>query len=138
MLDFFVVHCVHTIYRRDFSVFPLEFPRSILILFTFGLQMFASLEPYIGYADGASCSTHNLSFAAWAIYDPNGELVSLQGICISLSTNNITEYITMIELLSNSISHGIHCIVIILESQLVVLLLTNVYSVRSPNMFHMS
>jgi len=44
--------------------------------------MLEPLEPFVGYADGASHSTQNLSFAAWAIFTPSGELVSFQGICI--------------------------------------------------------
>lgn len=119
------------------SVFPSEFPRFLLILFIFGLQMLASLKPYVGYVNCSSHSTQNLSFVGWAIYAPNGELVSLQGICISLSTNNIVEYSAMIELLSDAISHGIRHIVIRLDSQLVVLQLTNVFSVRIPTMFRM-
>ena len=49
----------------------------LLILFTFGLQMLTSLEPYVGYADGASRSTQNLSSATWAIFAPDGKLVSV-------------------------------------------------------------
>ena len=39
-----------------------------------------SITPYVGFADGASHSTRNLSSAAWLIYDPAGELIDLQGI----------------------------------------------------------
>ena len=42
------------------------------------LQM--SITPYVGFADGASRSTRNLSSTAWVIYDPAGELIELQGI----------------------------------------------------------
>ena len=87
--------------------------------------MFESSEPFVGYANGA---THNLSSAAWAIFAPNDELVSFQGICIGRSTNNITEYSTLIELLSDVISFGINRIIIRLDSQLVVLQLTSVYT----------
>ena len=65
--------------------------------------MSKSSEPFFGYADGASRSTQNLSFAVWAIFAPNDELVSFQGICIGRSTKNITEYSTLIELLSDAI-----------------------------------
>ena len=70
----------------------------------------------------------------WAIFTPNDELVSFQGICIGRSTNNITEYSTLIELLSDSISFGINRIIIRLDSQLVVLQLTSVYIVRNPTL----
>lgn len=98
------------------SVFPSEFPRFLLIMFTFGLQMLTSLEPYIGYVDGVSRSTWNVSSVSWTIYAPNCELVSLQGICIELSKNNITTYSMVIEPLSNVISHGICHIIIRLDS----------------------
>ena len=77
--------------------------------------MSTSLEPYIGYSDGASRSTQNLSSVAWAIFAPNGELVSMQGICIGRSTNNIVDYSVVVELLSNVILHGICDIVIRLD-----------------------
>lgn len=69
--------------------------------------MSEALEPFIGYADGASRSTHNLSYATWAIFAPSGELMSFQGICIGRSTNNIAEYNALIELFSDVISLGI-------------------------------
>ena len=75
-----------------------------------------------------------LSFAEWAIFAPNDELVSFQGIFIGRSTNNIAEYSALIELLSDAISFGINCIIIRLDSQLVVLQLTSVYIVRNPTL----
>jgi len=53
--------------------------------------------PYIGFADGACRSTHNLSSAAWVIYDPHGELIDLQGVCLGCTTNNVAEYSAVIE-----------------------------------------
>ena len=95
------------------------------------------LKPFFGYANGASRSTQNLSTAAWAIFTPNGELVSFQGICISRLTKNIAEYSALIELLSDAISFGINRIIIRLDSQLVVLQLTSVYTVRNPTLHRM-
>ena len=83
--------------------------------------MTESLEPFIGYPDGASHSTQNLSSATWAIFAPGGKLVSFQGICIGRSTNNIIEYSALIKILSDAISFGINRIIIRLDSQLVVL-----------------
>ena len=97
-------------------------------------QMYKYLEPLVGYADGASHSTQNLSSAAWAIFSLNDELVSFQGICIGRSTNNITEYSTLIKLLCNAISFGINHIIIRLDSQHVVLQLNSVYIVRNPTL----
>jgi ribonuclease HI len=92
------------------------------------------LLPYIGFADGASRSSRNLASAAWAIYAPTNELISLQGVCLGRETNNIAEYSTVIELLVDVISPGICCLVVRLDSQLVVLQLSNVYSIRSPTL----
>ena len=94
-------------------------------------------ETYVGYADGASRSTRNLSSAAWAIFDPSGELVSFRGVCIGRSTNNIAEYSALIELLSDTIAHGIRQLIVRLDSQLVVLQLSGIYSVRNPAIYRM-
>ena len=91
--------------------------------------MSESLEPFVGYVNGASRSMQNLSSLAWAIFAPSGKLVSFRGICIGQSTNNITEYSTLIELLSDAISLGIRQIIIRMDSQLVVLQLTGVYTI---------
>ena len=99
--------------------------------------MFESLEPFVGYADGSICSTQNLSSAAWVIFAPGGELVSFQGICISRTTNNIVEYSALIKFLSNSISYGINRIIISLDSQLVILQLTSVYTIWNRTFHHM-
>ena len=95
------------------------------------------LEPFVGYVDGASRSTQNLSFAAWAIFTLNGELVSFQGIFIGRSTNNIVEYSALIKILSDAISFGINCIIIRLDSQLVVLQLTSIYTIRNPTLLRL-
>ena len=85
--------------------------------------------PYIGFANGASRSTQNLASAAWAIYAPTNELISLRGICLGRATNNIAEYSVVVELLVDAISLGIRHLVVRLDSQLVVLQLINVYSI---------
>ena len=54
------------------------------------------IEPLCQFVDGAYHSTRTLSSTAWAIYDPNGELVNLQGICLGRTTNNIAEYSAVI------------------------------------------
>jgi ribonuclease HI len=85
--------------------------------------------PYIGFADGASRSTQNLASVAWAIYAPTDELISLHGVFLGRATNNITEYNAVIELLTNVVSLGIRHLIVRLDSQLVVLQLSNVYSI---------
>lgn len=79
------------------------------------------LEYFVGYADGASRSSRNLSSVAWAIFYPSSELVSFRRVCIGRSTNNIAEYSALIELLSDAITHGIHRLVVRLDSELVIL-----------------
>jgi ribonuclease HI len=96
--------------------------------------MSESSLPYIGFADGACHSTQNLASAAWAIYAPTNEPVSLRGACLDRATNNIAEYSVVIELLVDAISLGIRHLVVRLDSQLVVLQLTNIYSIRSPTL----
>jgi len=100
----------------------------------FDCQMSEYSLPYIGFADSASHSTRNLAFAAWAIYAPTNELISLRGVCLGQATNNIAEYSAVIELLVEGISLGIRRLVVRLDSQLVVLQLSNVYSIRSPTL----
>jgi ribonuclease HI len=100
----------------------------------FDCQMSEYSLPYIGFADGASRSTQNLASAAWAIYAPTNELISLRGVCLGRATNNIAEYSAVIELLVDAISLGIRRLVVRLDSQLVVLQLSNVYSIRSPTL----
>jgi ribonuclease HI len=90
--------------------------------------------PYIGFADGASRSTQNLASTAWAIYAPTNELISLRGVCLGRATNNIAEYSVVIELLVDVVSLGICRLVVRLDSQLVVLQLSNVYSIQSPTL----
>jgi hypothetical protein len=92
-----------------------------------GFHMSESSLPHFGFTDGTSRSTQNLASAAWAIYAPTNELISLHGVCLGCATNNIAEYSAVIELLTESISLCIHHLVIRLDLYLVVLQLSNVY-----------
>jgi hypothetical protein len=83
-----------------------------LCYIVFGFHMSESSLPHIGFPDGASCSTQNLAFVAWAIYAPTNELITLRGVCLGRATNNIVEYSVVIELLIDSISLGIHRLVV--------------------------
>ena len=56
---------------------------------------------------------------------------------IGQSTNNIAKYNTLIELLSDAIAYGIRQLVVWLDSQLVILQLTGIYSVRNAAIYHM-
>jgi ribonuclease HI len=91
--------------------------------------MSESSLPYIDFVDGASRSTQNLASTAWEIYAPTNELVSLRGVCLDRATNNIAKYSIVIELLIDVISLGIHHLVVRLDSELVVLQLSNAYTI---------
>eukprot|EP00253_Pinus_taeda_P033561 PITA_33561 len=43
-------------------------------------EMSTPLQTYIGFADGTCHSTRNISSAAWVIYSPSYELVSMHGV----------------------------------------------------------
>ena len=92
-----------------------------------------SINPFVGFAYGASRSIRNLSSAAWVIYDLAGELVNLQGVCLGHATNNIAEYSVVLELLTELLDLGIRELLVYLDSQLVVLQLNGHYSVRNPS-----
>ena len=94
--------------------------------------MSTPLQTYIGFADGACRSTQNISSAAWVIYSPSDELVSMHGVSLGQTTNNIAEYSAVIELLSESISFGIRSLIVRLDFELVVLQLNRVYAIRNP------
>jgi ribonuclease HI len=89
---------------------------TLTITLCFDCQMSEYSLPYIGFADGASRSTRNLASAAWAIYAPTNEFISLRGVCLGQATNNIAEYSTVIELLVDAISLGILRLVVRLDS----------------------
>ena len=96
-----------------------------------------SITPFVGFADGASRSTRNLSSAAWVIYDPVGELVNLQGVFLGPITNNVVKYSAIVELLNETVSLSIHALLVYLDSQLVVLQLNGHYSVRNPSILRL-
>ena len=96
-----------------------------------------SSAPYVGFADGACRSTRNLSSAAWVIYDPHGELIDFQGVCLGRTTNNVAEYCVVIELLVEAINLGIRALVVNLDSQLVVHQLNGRYSVRDQRILRL-
>ena len=75
---------------------------------------------YIGFTDGVSRHTQNSTSAAWVIYAPTGQVLSSAGICLWPSLVNVAEYSAVIELLCDSISHGVNSLEVHLDSQLVV------------------
>jgi ribonuclease HI len=74
---------------------------------------------FIGFAYGASRHTQNISSASWVIYHFD-ELVSLGGVCLGSTTDNVAEYHVVIGILNKASSLGISRIIINLDSQLMV------------------
>ena len=79
-----------------------------------------SFERFVGFADGASRHTCNLALATWVIYSPLGELVASRGAYLGPATNNVSKYRAVIEILWDSLSHGITQLEVRINSQLVV------------------
>ena len=95
-----------------------------------------SSERFVGFADGASRHTCNLTSATWVIYSPSGQLVASGGACLGPASNNVAEYKTIIELLWDSLSRGITQLEVRLDSQLVLSQLNRAYWVRNPILLH--
>lgn len=96
------------------------------LVFTLDLHILMFSPTYIGFVDGASRSTQNLSSAASVIYSPTNELVSIHRICLNQTMNNIVKYSVIIELLVDAITFGIWRLIVRTNSQLVVLHLNSV------------
>jgi len=75
-----------------------------------------SVAPYISFANGAYHNTLDLSSAAWVIYNPHGELVDLQGVCLGCTTNNAAEYNIIIKLLAEAVDLNIRALIVNLDS----------------------
>ena len=88
-----------------------------------------SVEWFICFEYGTSHHTCNLASAAWVIYSPSGQLVASEGTCLGPATNNVVEYMVLIELIWDVVSHGITRLEVRLDSQLVVSQLNGDYQV---------
>jgi ribonuclease HI len=96
--------------------------------------MLVECSVYLGFVDGVNCHKQNLASITWVIYSPHGQLVSLGGVFIGPSTNNVAKYIVIIEILSDAISHVVRFLEVLLDSQLVVCQLNGSYCVRDPTL----
>jgi ribonuclease HI len=96
--------------------------------------MSSELEVFVGYTDDASQHTQRLASIAWVIFTPQGQLLSLGGICLGDTTNNVIKYNTVIELLHDIFSFGISHLQVYLDTQLVVSQLNRVYRVHDPTL----
>ena len=63
-----------------------------------------------------------------------GQELSLGGVCLRPSSNNVVEYSAVIELLRDSISHGVLSLEVHLDSELVVSQLNGLYHVRDSTL----
>jgi ribonuclease HI len=54
---------------------------------------------YFGFVDDASHHTRHLASTAWVIYFPFNQLVSVGGVCLGVTTNNVVEYSAVVEIL---------------------------------------
>jgi ribonuclease HI len=89
---------------------------------------------YLGFSYGASHHTWNLASTTWVVYSPEDLLVSSGGVFLGPFMNNVAKYSVIIELLCDSISHGIHSLEVRLDSQLVVCQLNGSYRVLDPTL----
>ena len=89
-----------------------------------------TLHHYIGFADGASIWSPNLTLAVWVIYLLSHELIHIDGMCVGMTTNNQDEYDGFMCLLAASLHLGIRHLYVFLESQL-----NKCYRVRDPCLF---
>jgi hypothetical protein len=80
---------------------------NLLIEFSLGWKISTEYLVFLGFIDGASRHTQNMASTSWVIYSPKGQLVSLGGICLEPSTNNVAEYSIVIELMCDAISHDV-------------------------------
>ena len=85
---------------------------------------------FVGFANSVSHHTQNSASATWVIYTPTGQVLSLGGVCLRPSSNNVVEYSVVIELLWDVISHGVLSLEVRLDLQLVVSQLNGLYRIR--------
>ena len=63
-----------------------------------------------------------------------GQVLSLGGVCLRPSSNNVAEYSAIIDLVQDAISHGVLSFEVRLDSELVVSQLNGLYHVRDPTL----
>jgi ribonuclease HI len=92
--------------------------------------MSSESEVFVGYTDNAIQQTQRLASTAWVIFTPQGQLLSSRGICLGDTTNNVSEYNAVIELLHDALLFGISHLQVYLDAELVVSQLNRVYCVH--------
>ena len=87
---------------------------------------------YIGFVDGASRWSPNLTSTAWVIYSPSYEFIHIDGACMGSATNNQDEYYGVNGLLAIALQLVILHLNVFLDSQLLVSQLNNYYQDMIP------
>ena len=77
----------------------------------------------------------NAASTAWVIFNPSNEFLDAKGIFLSRATNNLAQYEAVIALMTNASALGIRSLVVRLDSELVISLLTSHYTVRHPVLY---
>ena len=97
-------------------------------------KMSSESEVFFGFADENSWHTRSISSMSWVIFTPQCQFLYSWGICLGDGTNNVTKYNTVIELLRDSLLHGISHLWVYLDAQLVVSQLNGVYCIYDPTL----
>ena len=71
---------------------------------------------YVGFTNGASKWSPNVSSTAWFIYSLANELIHIDGMCVGIATKNQVEYDVIIGILTTTIHLGIHHLDLFLDS----------------------
>ena len=93
------------------------------------------LEPYFGFADGASRWSQNLAAAAWVIYHPDRSPLCSNNMCIVSTTNNQEKHDVAIRLMCEALHQGIRHMHFYLDSKLVVSQLNQPSGIRDSHLF---
>ena len=87
---------------------------------------------FIGFADGSHRYTLSLASTTWLLYSLASEMVSLGGILLGPSTNNLAEYEALIRFLMEALANDVRKIEVYLDSELVAQHLNRVYTIQNP------
>ena len=95
------------------------------------------MTAYFRFMYGSSNYTINLASAVWVLYSPTNDLVSSEGTCLGLATNNLAEYHAVIGLLTKALASDVSQIRVYLDLELFVHQLNWVYTICNPLILYM-
>lgn len=121
-----LLFCIYFLflYISEFSIWWCDFDEFDLLW-----KVLLDVINHFGFVDGASRHTWNLTSTTWVLHYPSSQLLVLRGVYIGPTSNNVVEYTTVINLLSEEISWDVDSLVVFLDSELVVSQLNNTYQV---------